>query len=105
MNIVFDNGNLSFTRWKMLFKEELSLVCSKAKQKVMDTLTIMWIENTINVSTHFLGLRPSVVTLFTHINTKNRLGPSLDPKKGTWKHDLMRRSPPLGLARDLRDVS
>jgi hypothetical protein len=39
-NIIFDNGNCSLSSWKHIFKEELGLVCIKAKQAIKAPLSL-----------------------------------------------------------------
>jgi len=42
--VTFDNKAVSLTEWKILLKEELGLVCIKAKQRIADSLKV-WCEN------------------------------------------------------------
>jgi hypothetical protein len=39
-NIIFDNGNCNLSTWKRLFKEELGLVCIKAKAATKGPLSL-----------------------------------------------------------------
>jgi len=42
--VMFDNKAASLTEWKILMKEELGLVCLKAKQRTADPLKL-WCES------------------------------------------------------------
>lgn len=42
--VIFDNGSILISRWKQRFKEEMTLVCIKAKKIISDPLYI-WLEN------------------------------------------------------------
>jgi hypothetical protein len=42
--VIFDNKAASITEWKILLKEELGLVCLKAKRRIADPLKL-WCEN------------------------------------------------------------
>ena len=54
-DVSFDGEDYNLCRWKFNFKEELGLVCIKAKQKIRDPL-VRWCENSLMFLSFFLAL-------------------------------------------------
>ena len=53
--VIFDAKSFNLNSWRAAFKEELGLVCIKAKQKIRDPL-VRWCENSLMFLSFFLAL-------------------------------------------------